>query len=121
MCDNAHMAGRRRGHADPVTPELFGQLMTRDRGCVAPRIGIPTPCGSQFGPGRIELEVDHVDSAGHGKRGPSKLWNLVVLCGLHHRVKTESARTWRELLHAYLAAAEPTWPERQAWIGGGGA
>ena len=96
---------RRRVHADPVTPELVELLRARDGGCVAPLLGIPTPCGSQWGSGRIVLEIDHVDNAGLGRRGPSTPANTVLLCGRHHRDKTEHARRWRELLHAYLAAA----------------
>ena len=93
---------------DPVTPALVEALRQRDGGCVAPLLGIQTPCGSQWGPGRIVLEVDHVDNAGLGKRGPSIAANTVLLCGRHHRTKTENARAWRPLLRAYIQSREPS-------------
>ena len=90
-------------HKDPVTPELRFAVMKRDKTCVGPLVGMPKPCGSQFGSGStVSLELDHVDNAGFGKRGPSSLGNLVVLCGYHHRVKTEASRTWKPLLRTYL-------------------
>lgn len=90
-------------HKDPVTPELRYGLLTRDKGCVGPGIGMPDACGSQFGSGgRIILEVDHVNSSGFGKRGPSTKENCVILCGYHHRVKTEASKIWRPLLNNYL-------------------
>lgn len=48
------------------------------------------------------MEIDHVNSSGFGKRGPSMEENLVVLCGYHHRVKTESSKRWRAALNEYL-------------------
>jgi hypothetical protein len=67
-------------HKDPVTNELRFSIMKRDSGCVGPRIGMPEECGSQFGSGgRIILEIDHVNSAGFGKRGPSTMANCLVL------------------------------------------
>jgi len=88
---------------DPVTPGLRYTLMSRDRGCVGPQIGMPGLCGSQFGSGgRVILEVDHVNSAGFGKRGPSTEGNCVILCGYHHRLKTEASKTWRPVLNNYL-------------------
>jgi hypothetical protein len=90
-------------HKDPVTPELRFAVMKRDKTCVGPLVGMPKPCGSQFGSGStVSLELDHVDNAGFGKRGPSSLGNLVVLCGYHHRVKTEASKTWKPLLRKYL-------------------
>lgn len=90
-------------HKDPVTPELRLAVMKRDKTCVGPRIGMPNQCGSQFGSGaHIVLELDHVDNAGFGKRGPSLTGNLVVLCGYHHRIKTEASRKWKPLLRKYL-------------------
>jgi len=90
-------------HKDPVTPELRYAVLRRDNGCVGPRVGMPEECGSQFGAGgRIILEIDHVNSAGFGKRGPSTEGNCLVLCGWHHRMKTESSKRWRPLLNNYL-------------------
>lgn len=60
-------------------------------------------CGTQFGPSdRFNIELDHVNTSGLGKRGPSIPENLVSLCGLHHRIKTEQSRVWREKLNDYL-------------------
>ncbi len=90
-------------HKDPVTPELRYAVLRRDNGCVGPRVGMPEECGSQFGSGgRIILEIDHVNSAGFGKRGPSTEQNCLVLCGWHHRMKTEASKRWRPLLNNYL-------------------
>jgi hypothetical protein len=95
------------GHKDPVTAELRQDLQRRDRGCVGVSVGMPEACGSQFGSGsQIILEVDHVNSAGFGKRGPSTMGNCVLLCGWHHRMKTESSKKWRLLLNEYLADKE---------------
>jgi hypothetical protein len=90
-------------HRDPVTPRLRKDVLARDKGCVGPRLGMHDECGSQFGPGgQIQLELDHVFNSGMGRRGPSEMWNLVTLCGWHHRIKTESSRKWREVLYEYL-------------------
>jgi hypothetical protein len=55
-------------------------------------------------PGRVEL--DHIDNAGHGKRGPSTPLNLVSLCADHHQDKTENTRKWRPILREYARLAE---------------
>jgi hypothetical protein len=90
-------------HKDPVTPELRYAVMKRDHTCVGAKIGMGGACGSQFGSGEgIIWELDHVDNAGLGKRGPSTMENLVLLCGYHHRVKTESTKKWRPILREYL-------------------
>lgn len=100
---NIH-AMRRTTRRDPVTPALMALLLHRDGGCVASRIGFDSPCGSQFGPGgRIVLEVDHVHTAGLGRRGPSTPENTVLLCGWHHRMKTEHANAWRPRLDRWIA------------------
>ena len=99
---------RTPGHADPVTPDLVSLLRMRDGGCVGIKIGMSGECGTQFGPSRVfNLEVDHVNSAGLGKRGPSTPENTVLLCGLHHRVKTESSKRWRAELNSYLEKFYP--------------
>lgn len=90
-------------HKDPVTPDVYAAVMLRDNSCVGPRVGMQGECGSQWGPGRpVTIEMDHVNSAGFGKRGPSIEENLVLLCGYHHRVKTEASRRWRAALNEYL-------------------
>jgi len=90
-------------HKDPVTNELRMALIRRDKGCVGVKIGMPEACGSQFGSGSyIILEVDHVNSGGFSKRGPSTMENCAMLCGWHHRRKTEASKRWRPLLNEYL-------------------
>lgn len=90
-------------HKDPVTADLRHEVFRRDKTCLGPRIGMPEECGSQFGSGgRIALEIDHVSSAGFGKRGPSTIENCVLLCGWHHRMKTESSKRWRAAIKEYL-------------------
>jgi hypothetical protein len=82
---------------------VYAAVMLRDQSCVGPRVGMEEECGSQWGPGRpVVIEMDHVNSAGFGKRGPSIEENLVVLCGYHHRVKTEASRRWRAAINEYL-------------------
>lgn len=93
-------------HKDPITESLRLDLLKRDKGCVGPSVGMTGECGSQFGPGKITLEVDHVSTSGLGKRGPSSRANCVILCGLHHRVKTESSKKWRAALREYLIGVE---------------
>lgn len=94
---------RKIRHKDPVTLSVARHVLTRDGGCVGAKIGMMGQCGTQFGPSeRFNLELDHVNTAGLGKRGPSTPENLVSLCGLHHRVKTEQSRIWRPRLNDYL-------------------
>lgn len=94
---------RKPGHVDPVSKDLVALLHQRDRGCVGVKVGMPGECGSQFGVAKVfNLEVDHVNTAGLGKRGPSTPENTVLLCGLHHRVKTEASKRWRAEINAYL-------------------
>ncbi len=90
-------------HKDPVTPEVHAAVKLRDQHCVGPSVGMEGECGSQWGPGRpVVIELDHVNSSGFGKRGPSIKENIVLLCGYHHRIKTESSRRWRAALNEYL-------------------
>jgi hypothetical protein len=90
-------------HKDPVTPELRYAVIRRDHACVGAKIGMGGACGSQFGSGTdIVWELDHIDNAGMGRRGPSTMENLVLMCGYHHRVKTEATRTWRPKLREYI-------------------
>lgn len=91
-------------HKDPVTQDVWMKVYQRDVRCVGPKVGMPGLCGSQFGPQtHPTMELDHVNGSGLGKRGPSIPENLVLLCGLHHRMKTEQARVWRPKLNEYLA------------------
>lgn len=91
-------------HKDPVTLGVARAVLDRDKGCVASRVGMPGRCGTQFGVSdKFNIELDHVNTSGLGKRGPSIPENLVSLCGLHHRMKTEQARIWRPRLNEYLA------------------
>ena len=89
----------RRKAKDKVTPAVANYVLARDFGCVAVVLDMEGKCGGR-------LELDHVDNAGLGKRGPSTPDNLVTLCSLHHRMKTENAPAWRPLLRAYLARVE---------------
>lgn len=90
-------------HKDPVTLAVAQAVLRRDKSCVGPKIGMDGQCGSQFGSGgKVILEMDHVNSSGFGKRGPSMEENLVILCGYHHRIKTESSKKWRTALNEYL-------------------
>jgi hypothetical protein len=91
---------RRKPHRDPVTPELHDYIVTRDAGCVGPLLDMD---GSCYG----KLEIDHIDNAGLGRRGPSVPSNLVTLCATHHFLKTTNARTWRPVLRQYVASQEP--------------
>lgn len=79
------------------------QVQSRDGGCVGPRVGMPGDCAGS-------LEQDHVRAShGIGMKSESTTSNLVVLCGTHHRLKTEYGRDWRPKLIAYLAKAAEQW------------
>lgn len=93
-------AAKRRGHKDPVTPELADYLWRRDGRCAMRLIEPLHVCD---GPS----EIDHILNSGKGKRGPSVPLNTVRLCAAAHYAKTTHARTYRPLLLAYVA-------ERQA-------
>lgn len=90
--------------SEPITKSMDDQLWARDEGCVAPRLGIETPCGNAWGVGQVVIERDHIHPTGVGMKGRAILSNLVLLCGFHHRLKTEGGRTWRPLLDAYVAS-----------------
>jgi hypothetical protein len=85
---------------DPVTAELRESVLLRDRGCVASRV---CDCiASSNCDGRLTL--DHVKSEPRlGKRAPSDLEHLVVLCWHHHLDGWATAH--RPELRAYLAEA----------------
>lgn len=68
----------------------------RDRLCVGYVVGMPGECAGSY-------ELDHVRaSGGLGMKSSSTISNLVRMCGVHHRVKTESGRQWRPVLVAYI-------------------
>jgi len=70
----------------------------RDGSCVGRRLGFgPTEC---YG---YPLDIDHVRAShGMGMKSESTRQNGVLLCGAHHRYKTEHGREVRPLLVAYL-------------------
>jgi 5-methylcytosine-specific restriction endonuclease McrA len=73
-------------------------VLTRDQGCVGPRVGMPGDCGGS-------LELDHVRAShGMGMKSSTEPGNLVALCGSHHRWKTSNGRAARPILLAYLEA-----------------
>lgn len=82
---------------DPVTPELRVLVLTRDRGCVAVRLGEPpASCAGR-------LTLDHVkDQPMMGRRAPSDLAHLVTVCWHHHL--DGWATSHRPELRAYLRA-----------------
>lgn len=73
-------------------------IYARDRGmCVASVAGLAGECEGG-------VERDHVRAShGIGMKSPSVRTNGVLLCGRHHRYKTEHGREVRPLLIAYLA------------------
>ena len=89
-----------------VIPADLRRLVTdRDRrivggnGCVGRYVGMTGPCGGS-------MELDHVAGSGAlGKKSPTVAGNLVTLCAVMHRERTENGRTWRPLLLAYLETA----------------
>lgn len=90
---------KRRGHADPVTPDLADYLWQHDGACALRKIDAAHVC---HGPSQI----DHILNAGKGKRGPSTRQNTVRLCSFAHFAKTTQARTYRPILLEYVARRE---------------
>ncbi len=84
-----------------IPPVVRAKVLARDLGCVAVRAGFTDHrC---FG----GWELDHVRaSGGLGMKSPSEPSNLVTLCALAHREKTENGRIWRPKLLDYLAKWE---------------
>lgn len=79
-----------------ISSQIREQVMARDFGCVGPRVGMGMDCAGS-------LELDHVRAShGIGMKSPTDAANLVVLCGAHHRLKTEHGKEWRPVLLAYL-------------------
>lgn len=80
-----------------IPQSLIEQVHERDKGCVGPRVGFPGECE-----GRIER--DHVRVGGMGMKSRTTLDNLVELCSLHHRWKTEHGREARPVLIGWINA-----------------
>lgn len=79
-----------------IPPAIRLAVLIRDGACVGPRVGMITPCQGS-------IELDHVRAShGMGMKSETTPGNLVVLCGLHHRMKTADGRKWRPLLVEYL-------------------
>jgi hypothetical protein len=95
---------RRKPRKDPVTQEIAIAVLTRDGGCLAPRLG-----GSFMDcAGRATL--DHVrDEPMMGKRAPSDMAHLVTLCEYHH-LWSGWATSHRPELRAYLRGFLPPDP-----------
>lgn len=94
---------------DKVSEELAHYVIGRDRVCVLSVIDATHTCRNTWGdevPSNGDFELDHVDTLGFGKRGPSVPWNLVRLCPWGHREKTENARLYRPALREYLMRVE---------------
>lgn len=81
-----------------IPADVRTEVMNRDRGCVGHRVlGMPGPC--TFG-----IELDHVRAShGIGLKSETTARNLISLCPLAHRLKTDYGKTWRPLLLEYLA------------------
>lgn len=84
---------------DRVTEELALDVIRRDGGCVAVRLGDSAQrCGGR-------LTLDHVkDQPRLGKRAPSDAAHLVTLCENHH-LWNGWATSHRPELRAYLLEA----------------
>ena len=95
---------------DPVTPELYEAVWSRDQGCVAPLIDpLAGRCMNRWGGAprsRSDYELDHVrDQPMTGKRAPSDLSHLAVLCSGHHQRGWATAN--RPALRRYLHRGLP--------------
>ncbi|MBA3584412.1 MAG: HNH endonuclease [Gemmatimonadetes bacterium] len=89
----------RQSRGTVIPEDVRRELRERDQGrCVGPLVGMPGECSGS-------LDADHVRASGAlGKKSPTTLDNLVLLCRFtHHRAKTEAGRVWRPKLLAYLA------------------
>lgn len=73
------------------------EVLAADGGCVGQKVGMEHTC---YG----ALELDHVQAShGIGMKSPTVRGNLVSLCSIAHRTKTEYGRVWRPKLVAYIA------------------
>ena len=79
-----------------IPDDVRAFVTNRDRLCVGYVIGMPGECAGSY-------ELDHVRaSGGLGMKSRSTADNLVRLCGVHHRAKTENGRAWRPRLIDYI-------------------
>jgi len=86
--------------ADAVTPELREQVLARDTGCVAPRLGSESHCWGR-------LTLDHIkDRPRMARRAPSDMAHLVTVCEGHSENGARAGRQWntanRPRLRRYL-------------------
>jgi hypothetical protein len=83
---------------DPVTPALRLALLMRDGGCVAPRLD---PSLLELCSGRLTLDHVREHAAMGGRRAPSDMAHMVVICENHH-LYSGWATSHRPLLREYL-------------------
>lgn len=84
-----------------IPQDVRKAVVARDVVCVGLIAGLPGEHGGS-------LELDHVRAShGMGMKSRSEPDNLVLLCGLHHRWKTEHGREARALLLDYLGHVGP--------------
>lgn len=84
-----------------IPSDVDRAVRLRDMGrCVGPLVGMAFPCEGA-------VERDHVRAShGMGLKSESTVQNIVLLCGRHHRVKTENGSTWRGPLIDYIDRME---------------
>ena len=92
---------KRRGHKDPVTPDVRLDVLNRDDwACVAPKVCDCLASDATTCAGRLTL--DHVkDQPRMGKRAPSDRDHLATVCERHH-LGTGWATAHRPELREYL-------------------
>ncbi len=89
-------APMKQSRGTTIPPDVRNRVTLRDRLCVGFVVGMPGDCAGSY-------ELDHVRaSGGLGMKSQSTEDNLVRMCGVHHRLKTEQGRTWRPVLIDYL-------------------
>lgn len=115
------MRAWRRDEADKVTTEDRDAVLERDKGCVANLLGAVEQCRDNWGnpltlQGRYHrhlLELDHIRPFSMtGKRGPSELRWMVLLCPFHHRLGNPPWATGnRDVIRDYLerVSGESVW------------
>lgn len=105
--------GRRKAHSDPVTTETRAAVMVRDRRCFVTRVDPDHVCRDQWGYphpsddlGRLTLDHVHEHAGGtKGKRAPSDLRHLVLMC--HGANVGVPSRAIRQAERAYLRELYP--------------
>jgi hypothetical protein len=82
--------GVRAGPTVRVPPALARQVLARDGGCVAPRLGgTILDCW-----GRNRIEHVQTDYGRTGRRADNTLWNLVTLCQGHTEDGMRAGYVW---------------------------